>query len=96
MTVVVPVVVVAETVRGTSRDAPVNRVLKAIGNAPPATERHGRTAGRLLGAAGSSATLDALVVAYAVEAGGATLLTGDAKDLVPLAAPHPEVMIESL
>jgi predicted nucleic acid-binding protein len=92
----IPVVVVAETVRGGPRDAPVNRVLKAVGSMPEAREIHGRTAGRLLGAARSASTVDALVVAHAVEAGGAHILTGDREDLSRLAAPHPEVCIQPL
>ena len=92
----VPVVVVAETVRGGPRDAPVQRILKAVGSIPHAREVHGRTAGRLLGTAGTAHTVDALVVAQAVEAGGAQILTGDREDLERLAAPHPEVWIQPL
>jgi predicted nucleic acid-binding protein len=89
-------VVVAETVRGGPRDAPVHRVLKAVGTIPEAREAHGRTAGRLLGMARTTHTVDALVVAQAVEAGGAHILTGDREDLERLAAPHPEVWIQEL
>ena len=96
VTVEIPVVVVAETVRGGPRDAPVNRVLKAVGSVPETREVHGRTAGRLLGAARSAHTVDALVVAHAVEAGGARILTGDGEDLERLASPHPEVRIHVL
>ncbi len=92
----IPVVVVAETVRGGSRDAPVNRVLKAVGYIYDAREIHGRVAGRLLGETRSTATIDALVVAQAVVGGGAQILTGDREDLERLAASHPEVWIESL
>jgi predicted nucleic acid-binding protein len=92
----VPVVVLAETVRGGPRDAPVNRVLKAVGSVPFAQEVHSRIAGQLLGSAGSSSTVDALVVAQAVEAGGAQILTGDREDLERLAAAHPEVWIQPL
>lgn len=92
----IPVVVVAETLRGGSRDAPVHRVLKAIGLVPEAREQHGRTAGRLLGESGSTATVDALVVAQAVEAGGAQILTGDEDDLRRLSANHPEVRVQRL
>lgn len=92
----VPVVVVAETLRGSPRDAPVHRVLKAVGAVPDARETHGRTAGRLLGAARSSDTADALVVAQAVEAGGAQILTGDPNDLGRLGRPHPEVWVQEL
>lgn len=92
----IPVVVVAETVRGTDRDAPVNRVLKAVGDVPETTPAVGRRAGRLLGETGSSATIDALVVAHAVEAGGGAILTSDAKDLSRLSEAHPEVQIHSV
>lgn len=90
----IPVVVVAETLRGGPRDAPVHRVLKAVGSIPEMREAHGRTAGRLLGTARSASTVDALVVAHAVESGGAHILTGDRDDLERLAAPHPEVWIQ--
>ena len=92
----IPVVVIAETVRGGPRDAPIQRLLKTVGSVPEAREAHGRTAGRLLGAARSSSTVDALVVAHAVEAGGAHILTGDRDDLERLAASHPEVWIQPL
>lgn len=92
----VPAVVVAETVRGGAADAPVNRVLKAVGQVDAADEPVGRTAGRLLGGAGSPETVDAIVVATAVEAGGAVILTGDAGDLDLLAADEPKVIIEPL
>lgn len=92
----VPVVVVAETIRGGPKDAPVHRVLKAVGSVPDAHEAHGRTAGRLLGATRSVATVDALVVAQAVEEGGAHILTSDADDLERLARPHPQIWVKEL
>jgi predicted nucleic acid-binding protein len=92
----IPVVVVAETLRGGPRDAPVNLVLKAAGPVPEAREVHGRIAGQLLGMARSAATVDALVVAHAVAAGGAAVLTGDREDLVRLAASFPGVQIHTL
>ncbi len=92
----IPVVVVAETTRGTRRDAPVNRVLKAVGDVPETTPAVGRRAGRLLGESRSSATVDALVVAHAVEAGGGVVLTSDATDLSALASAHPEVQIQTV
>jgi len=92
----VPVVVVAEVVRGGPRDAQVNRILKAVGSVPAAREVHGRVAGGLLGTARSAATVDALVVAHAVEAGGAHVLTGDREDLARLAASHPEVRLHAV
>lgn len=92
----VPVVVVAETIRGSARDAPVNRVLNAIGETPPATAEMARTAGGLLRAAASAATVDALVVAQAIHRGGAAILTSDPDDLGRLASRHPEVIIATV
>ncbi|MGH8907217.1 MAG: PIN domain-containing protein [Egibacteraceae bacterium] len=92
----VPVVVVAETVRTPGpRSAPVNRVLRKV-RIPAATEELGRIAGSLLAAASSAATVDALVVAQAVAAGGADVLTSDPGDLTALAQNSPEVVIQSL
>lgn len=92
----VPVVVLAETLRGGPRDAPVHRVLNAIGAVPLTTETMGRSAGELLGRARSTSTADALIVAQAVAAGGAHVLTGDREDLGRLAAHHTEVWIQPL
>lgn len=92
----IPVVVVAETLRGGPRDAAVHRVLKAVDDIPETGEDIGRIAGHLQGAARMTAVADALVVAQAVAAGGALVITGDPEDLQRLAAPHPEVWIQSL
>ncbi|MGI8792118.1 MAG: type II toxin-antitoxin system VapC family toxin [Acidimicrobiales bacterium] len=92
----IPAVVVAETVRGVAADAPVNRIVKAVGEVDLVDEAVGRVAGRLLGEAGSSSTVDAIVVATAIESGGAVVLTGDPDDLGALAAEHAQVVIESL
>jgi predicted nucleic acid-binding protein len=92
----IPVVVLAETMRGGPRDAPVHRVLKAVGAVPDLQEVHGRVAGQLLGSTRSAATVDALVVAHGVVAGGAQILTGDPDDLERLAAGQPDVWIQAL
>lgn len=92
----IPSVVIAEAVRGSAKDAAVNRVIKAVGEVSSADERTGRGAGALLGAARSTSTVDALVVASAIELGGGVVLTGDPGDLEPLADGHPEVMIRPL
>lgn len=92
----IPAVVIAETVRGSAKDAPVNRVIRAVGEVSPAGETTGRTAGALLGSARSTSTVDALVVAAAIELGGGAVLTGDPDDLDPLASRHPEVVITPL
>ena len=92
--VLVPAVVIAETIRGHGpRDAPVNRVLNAIGASFPTDESPARTAGSLLGKAKSRGTIDALVVAAAIHAGGGRILTSDPSDLAPLASGRREVSI---
>lgn len=92
----IPSVVIAETVRGSAKDAKVNRVIKSVGEVTAADEDTGRVAGTLLGAARSTSTIDALVVASAIEVGGGVVLTGDPDDLEPLADGHPEVVISAL
>ena len=92
----VPVVVLAETLRGTQRDAAVHRVLNAVSHSVPIDETVGRRAGALLGRAGRSDTVDAIVVAEAIEAGGAEILTGDAGDLAALANGERSVTIHSV
>jgi len=92
----IPSLVVAETVRGSAKDAPVNRVIKAVGEVRPADEGTGRVAGGLLGAARSNSTVDAVVVASAIELGGGVVLTGDPDDLEALANGHPEVVVRTL
>lgn len=92
----IPAVVVAETVRGRADDAPVNWIVKAVGEVDLADEAIARVAGGLLGDAGSRSTVDAIVVATAIEALGAVVLTGDPDDLGALGADHAEVVIEPL
>lgn len=92
----IPSVVVAETVRGSARDAPVNGIIKAVGPARPVDEGTGRIAGGLLGQARSNGTVDAIVVASAIQLGGAVILTGDPEDLNLLASGHPDVVIHPL
>jgi hypothetical protein len=53
-------------------------------------------AGEPLGRARSTATVAALVVAHAAEAGGAHVLTGDRSDLARLTASHPAVRIHAV
>jgi predicted nucleic acid-binding protein len=92
----VPVVVLAETLRGTPRDAGVHRVLNAVSDSLPIDEALGRRAGALLGRADRSDTVDALVVAEAIESGGAGILTGDPLDLTALADGDRSVTIHAL
>ncbi|MBK9180066.1 MAG: hypothetical protein IPM45_10970 [Acidimicrobiales bacterium] len=71
-------------------------MVKAVGEVTSADESTGRAAGALLGAARSASTVDALVVASAIELGGGVVLTGDPDDLEPLASGHPEIVIRPL
>ena len=86
----VPVVVLAETLRGGTSDAPVNRVLKSTGTRPTDASI-GRQAGRLLGVTKGRNTADALVAAEAIYAPGSAVLTSDPDDLSALLIDHPDV-----
>jgi hypothetical protein len=84
MDVRVPVAVLAETLRGGVADAPVHRVLKAVGIFPT-PEPVGRLAGVMLGRTSGRNVVDALVAAEAVVL-AADVLTGDPDDLSRLLA----------
>jgi predicted nucleic acid-binding protein len=94
--VVVPVVVLAETLRGGRTDAAVNRVLNNVGQIGATLPGVGRVAGALLGASRSNDTVDAMVVAEAVARGGGQVLTSDPSDLRRLAASEDSVTIQPL
>ena len=94
--VFIPSVVLAGTVRGSAPDTQVNRVIRAVGEVCVADEATGRLAGRLLGSAESTSSIDALVVANAIGLGGGMVLTGDPSDLGALAGEHPTVTIRTL
>jgi hypothetical protein len=92
----VPAVVVAETFRGGPTDAPVNRLLKAVGRVDVADEAIGRTTGAAARERRFGGDRRCVVVATAIEGGGAVILTGDAGHLGTLAAGDPQVIIERL
>ncbi|MFI5053225.1 MAG: PIN domain-containing protein [Acidimicrobiia bacterium] len=94
--VVIPVVVLAETLRGGRTDAAVHRALNRVGEIEPTHPDVGRVAGRLLGASRSNDTVDAMVVAEAVVRGGGQLLTSDPSDLRRLAASEATLTIQPL
>lgn len=97
MDIRVPVVVVAETVRGNGpRDAPVNLVLAQTEPRYPLTEDIARKAGQLLGAARSAATIDALIVAEALDCTPSMIWTSDPNDLRQLLGDHRGVSIEAI
>jgi len=82
--VVLPSVVVAETTRGTPRDAPIDRVIKHA-TVVALDLKLARMAGRLLHGARSKQTIDAIIVATADLAPGSAILTGDERDITALA-----------
>jgi predicted nucleic acid-binding protein len=95
--VLVPSVVLAGTIRGKGpRDAPVNRVLHDVDAVLPIDERCGRTAGALLGHAASDATIDAVIVAATILAGGGLIFSSDARDLRRLASGRDDVRIHPI
>jgi predicted nucleic acid-binding protein len=87
----IPVVVLAEVLRGGPRDALVHRVRNAV-DVFPTDEATARLAGTLLGRTGGAGTADALVAAEAILA-GADVLTGDAGDLRALLTEHRRVRV---
>jgi len=87
----IPIAVLAETLRGGPRDAPIHRVRNAVDVFPP-DEPTARLAGALLGRIGGANTVDALVAAEAVT-GAADVLTSDAGDLRALLREHPVVAV---
>ena len=91
----IPVSVLAETLRGGARDAPVHRVRKAV-DVFATDESVGRLAGELLGRAGRDNTIDAMVVAEAIHVGGAIILTSDVDDLRPLIGTRADVVVHPL
>lgn len=93
--VVVPSVVIAESLRGDAADAPTNQVLSGVATAEIG-EREAREAARLKRASrmtGVQHTIDALVVAVASLAGGGAILTSDVDDIAALVAGRPDVAI---
>jgi predicted nucleic acid-binding protein len=89
MDIRIPVAVLAETLRGGPRDAPIHRVRNTV-DVFAVDEQVGRLAGALLGRTGGTNTVDALVAAETITV-GADVLTSDPQDLRVLLARHPEV-----
>jgi len=96
--VYVPTVVLAETLYGDGRDARANQVLKRL-EVAPVTEAVARKAAQLkhaAGAAGVSATIDAIVVAVSEAVGGGLILTSDVDDIRLLASGTSGVQIRAI
>ena len=96
--------VLAEIIRGRSRDAEIHRVLARVGM-EPVSEAIGHRAGQLIGAAGMSSgqAVDAMVAATAIAAAeqaeaadrvaSVLLVTSDLPDLTRLVAGRPGVAV---
>ena len=96
--VVVPSIILAETLHGDQRDARANQVLKNL-VVLATTEPMARVAAilkRQSGIRGVRATIDALVVATSVFLGGGAILTSDPKDIDRLATVYPELRIKAI
>jgi hypothetical protein len=92
----VPAAVLSEACRGTAADASIDHVLRARGIVVvPLTEAIARRAGALLKRAklSSAQAVDAFVIATAETFAPAVVATGDAKDLMRLAAPVADVRL---
>ena len=90
---VINAVTLAETIRGSARDAHVHRITRRAHidevDADIAVE-----AGRLLGATGRADTVDALVAVTAIRLQKpVTILTSDPDDLRALTAGHPDINV---
>jgi hypothetical protein len=90
--IVIPAVVLAECFRGGPRDVPIHRLL-AGARVPFVGTRIALAAGRLLGEARMSATVDALIAAEAIRGGPCVVLTADPGDLAALVGKRPYVQV---
>ena len=90
--VIVPPVVVTQTVRGGPGDAAIHRLIRTVW-VPFVGERLARAAGALLGASGMSDATDAQIVAEAIRSGPSVLLTSDSDDMMRLTAGRPNVRV---
>ena len=97
--VLVPAAVLAELYRGGAYDQTLDSFLSRHEGIQvvDTTRSLAKQVGHLLARikAGSESHVDACVVATALAAGGAVIITGDTNDLGCLASPHPQVDIIS-
>jgi predicted nucleic acid-binding protein len=78
-TIFIPAPVIAESLRGSARDANANRLIKAVDRVVATDEAIARHAGELIQKA--SDTVDAIVVATAQKVGAKNVLTSDPDDM---------------
>jgi len=83
-TVVVPATVVAETWRGSARDAKTARLLKATDECVPLTFAAARETGELLAKSRKATLVDANVVSIAIARRPSTIVTSDPGDIARL------------
>ena len=83
---------IAEAIRGGTKDAAVNRLIKAVNNVASSSEAISRDAGARLGLKNSSETIDALIVATAEAYRATDILTSDPADVRHLASNHVNVI----
>jgi hypothetical protein len=95
VSLVIPAVVVAECVRGGSGDALIHRLLAAA-HVPSIGTRIALQAGRLLGEAGMSRTVDALIVAEAISAAPCVILTSNPDDMTALVGNRAYLRVEPI
>jgi hypothetical protein len=80
----VPTPVLAQVHRGGRHHARTDRVLRSVDQFIPTTESVARDAGELLGRAGRSDAVDAIVAAEAMNGTSAAILTSDPVDISDL------------
>jgi len=93
MEVLMPPVVVTQTMRGGGRDAPIYHLLAQGCQVPDTDLRIARRAGELLGLTGRSDAADAQVAAHCLDVLPVTLVTSDPDDLRDLLAGEAGVRI---
>jgi hypothetical protein len=93
--VVVPPAVVTQTIRGGSRDAPINRLLKTV-QVPAVTLSLAREAGILLASSGLSDAADAQIMAEAIRRGPCIVLTSDPTDMALLAEGRSDIDVAGI
>ena len=93
---IMPPVVVTQTMRGGGRDARIHQLLNEGCDVPVADLTLARRAGELLGATGGSDAADAQIAAHCLVAAPATLVTGDPDDMRALLAGHTNIRIRPI
>lgn len=96
---VVPIVVIAQVIRGGPSDALINRFLKQAKELSPVTPTLARQAGILLGRTGTTDVIDAFVVAEALHSAPSMIITsdpGDIRSLLQSDLGHPRVQIVAI